>query len=156
MNPGEKMSEPVSIDVRRLQWAEDLPLPCYATEKSSGMDLVAATAGSITIPPMDRVMIPTGLTVALPSGYEMQIRPRSGLALRHGVTVLNTPGTIDEDFRGQICVILMNAGTEPFVVTRGARIAQAVIAPVTRAEWREVDVLPETERSSGGFGSTGV
>jgi dUTP pyrophosphatase len=147
---------PVSIAVRRLPHAAELPLPCYGTEKSAGMDLVAATVGSVTIPPMGRVLIPTGLTIALPPHHELQIRPRSGLALKHGVTVLNTPGTADEDYRGEVGVILLNTGAEPFFVNRGDRIAQAVIAPVTRAQWNEIETLPETTRGAGGYGSTGV
>jgi dUTP pyrophosphatase len=147
---------PVSIAVRRLPHAAELPLPCYGTEKSAGMDLVAATVGSVTIPPMGRVLIPTGLTIALPPHHELQIRPRSGLALKHGVTVLNTPGTVDEDYRGEVGVILLNTGAEPFFVNRGDRIAQAVIAPVTRAQWNEIETLPETTRGAGGYGSTGV
>lgn len=147
---------PVSIGVRRLPHAAELPLPSYGTEKSSGMDLVAAAVESIIIPPMGRALIPTGLTIALPPHHELQIRPRSGLALKHGITVLNTPGTVDEDFRGEVCVILMNTSPEPFAVNRGDRIAQAVVAPVVRARWIENEALPETERGAGGFGSTGV
>ena len=120
------------------------------------MDLLAAVTDPVTIGPGQRTLIPTGLTIALPAGYELQIRPRSGLALRHGITLPNTPGTIDEDYRGELAVILLNAGTEPFIVERGARIAQAVLAPVSRGEWREVVALDPTERSAGGFGSTGI
>jgi dUTP pyrophosphatase len=120
------------------------------------MDLTAAIDTTITIKPGERTLIPTGLTVALPAGYELQIRPRSGLALRYGITLPNTPGTIDEDYRGEIGVIVLNTGTEPFVVERGARIAQAVLAPVSRAEWTEVESLEVTTRNAGGFGSTGT
>jgi dUTP pyrophosphatase len=110
----------------------------------------------LTIAPGGRVLVPTGLRIALPPGYEMQVRPRSGLALKHGITMPNTPGTVDEDYRGELQVIVMNAGTEPFTVERGMRIAQAVIAPVTRGAWVETDTLPETRRGTGGFGSTGT
>lgn len=146
----------VTIDVVRLPHAEGLPLPAYATEGAAGMDLLAAVTAPVVIPPGGRALIPTGLRIALPPGYEMQVRPRSGLALKHGITLPNTPGTIDEDYRGELGVIVLNAGTEPFTVERGARIAQAVVAPVTRAAWREAATLPETRRGEGGFGSTGT
>jgi dUTP pyrophosphatase len=148
----------MSIPVRvcRLPHAEGLPLPAYATGGAAGMDLVAAVHAPVTIGPGERALIPTGLTVALPPGYELQVRPRSGLALRHGITLPNTPGTIDEDYRGEIGVIVLNAGNESFVVERGARIAQAVLAPVSRAVWHEVAGLDATLRNSGGFGSTGT
>ncbi|HEY1411039.1 MAG TPA: dUTP diphosphatase [Rhodopila sp.] len=147
---------PIPILVRRLPHADGLPLPSYATAGAAGMDLLAAIADPVSVGPGERALIPTGLTIALPPGYELQIRPRSGLALRHGITLPNTPGTIDEDYRGEIAVILLNTGTEPFVVERGARIAQAILAPVSRAEWREVDSLDATIRATGGFGSTGT
>lgn len=147
---------PTCISVRRLPHAEGLPLPSYATPGAAGMDLVAAVGPDVTIGPGERALIPTGLSVALPAGFELQIRPRSGLALRHGITLPNAPGTIDEDYRGEIQVILLNAGTEPFVVARGARIAQAVLAPVCRAAWRVVEALDATDRGAGGFGSTGT
>jgi dUTP pyrophosphatase len=143
----------IRVLVQRLPHAEGLPLPAYATEGAAGMDLLAAR--EVTIPPGGRALVPTGLCIALPEGYEMQVRPRSGLALRHGVTVLNTPGTVDSDYRGEVGVILLNTGAEPFAVARGERIAQAVFAPVTRAAWEEVVMLPETRRGAGGFGSTG-
>ena len=149
------MTAPI-IDVVRLPHAEGLPLPSYATDGAAGMDLLAAVAAPLVIPPGGRALVPTGLTIALPQGYELQVRPRSGLALRNGITLPNTPGTIDEDYRGELGVILLNAGTEPFTVERGMRIAQAVIAPVVRAAWREVAVLPATARGAGGFGSTGT
>lgn len=136
--------------------ADGLPLPVYATTGAAGMDLIAAVDAPVAIPPGGRVLIPTGLAIALPPAYELQIRPRSGLALRHGITLPNSPGTIDEDYRGEIQVILLNTGTEPFVVERGARIAQAVLAPVSRASWVEVDELDDTARAAGGFGSTGM
>ncbi len=143
------------IKVRRLPHAEGLPLPAYATEGAAGMDLLAALTAPITIPPGGRALIPTGLVMALPPGHELQIRPRSGLALKHGIILPNSPGTIDEDYRGELGVIVLNAGQEPFIVERGMRIAQAVLAPVTRAGWEEVEELPATRRGEGGFGSTG-
>ncbi|MBY0339215.1 MAG: dUTP diphosphatase [Acetobacteraceae bacterium] len=143
----------MKVLVQRLPRAEGLPLPGYATEGAAGMDLVAAEAA--TLPPGGRALVRTGLCIALPDGFEMQVRPRSGLALKHGVTVLNAPGTVDADYRGEVGVILLNTGAEPFAVARGDRIAQAVFAPVTRASWEEVVVLPETQRGTGGFGSTG-
>jgi deoxyuridine 5'-triphosphate nucleotidohydrolase len=146
----------VPIQVRRLPHADGLPLPAYATAGAAGMDLLAAVAEPVVIGPGSRALIPTGLAMALPPGYELQIRPRSGLALRHGITLPNTPGTIDEDYRGELQVILLNTGTEPFTVERGARIAQAVLAPVVRAAWQVVEVLDNTSRAEGGFGSTGT
>lgn len=147
---------PAEIAVTRLPHAEGLPLPSYATPGAAGMDLLAAVAEPVTIPPGGRALIPTGLRIALPPGHELQVRPRSGLALRHGIVLPNSPGTIDEDYRGELQIIVLNAGTEPFTVERGMRIAQAVLAPVTRAVWREVAALPETARGTGGFGSTGT
>ena len=132
-----------------------MALPEYATAQSAGMDLHAALTESITLGSLERALIPTGLYVELPEGYEMQIRPRSGLAAKHGVTVLNTPGTIDADYRGEIKVILVNLSTEPFEVKPGERIAQAVVAAHARVEWNPVDELGTTERGAGGFGSTG-
>jgi dUTP pyrophosphatase len=120
------------------------------------MDLLAAVAAPVTIEPGNRALIPTGLAIALPPGFEMQVRPRSGLALRNGIVLPNSPGTIDEDYRGELQVIVLNAGDAPFTVERGMRIAQAVVAPVVRAEWREVESLDDTSRSTGGFGSTGT
>lgn len=146
----------VEILVTRLPHGEGLPLPAYATEGAAGMDLLAAVTAPLVIPPLGRALVPTGLRVALPPGYELQVRPRSGLALRHGLTMPNTPGTVDEDYRGELQVILLNAGPEPFTVERGMRIAQAVIAPVVRATWREAAELPATARGAGGFGSTGT
>jgi dUTP pyrophosphatase len=145
----------VIILVQRLPHAEGLPLPAYATPGAAAMDLLAAVAAPVTVPPGGRALIPTGLRVALPEGHEWQIRPRSGLALKHGVTLVNSPGTIDEDYRGEVGVILFNTGSEDFVVKRGMRIAQAVLAPVLRAAFEDVVVLPETNRGEGGFGSTG-
>ena len=146
---------PIDVLIRRLPHADGLPLPSYATAGAAGMDLMAAVGDPVTVGPGERALIPTGLTIALPPGYELQIRPRSGLALRHGITLPNTPGTIDEDYRGEIGVIILNTGSEAFVIQRGARIAQAVLAPVSRAAWREVESLDATERAAGGFGSTG-
>jgi dUTP pyrophosphatase len=146
----------VEILVTRLPHAEGLPLPAYATAGAAGMDLMAAVTEPLVIPPGGRTLVPTGLRIALPHGYELQVRPRSGLALKHGITMPNTPGTVDEDYRGELQVIVMNAGSEPFTVERGLRIAQAVVAPVTRAAWREVETLPDTARGEGGFGSTGT
>jgi dUTP pyrophosphatase len=146
----------IAIRVRRLPHGEGLPLPSYATAGAAGMDLLAAVAGPVTIAPGQRALIPTGLAIALPPGYELQIRPRSGLALRHGIVLPNSPGTIDEDYRGELQVIVLNAGDTAFTVERGARIAQAVLAPVVRARWHAVDALDDTARGSGGFGSTGT
>jgi dUTP pyrophosphatase len=145
----------IPIRVRRLAHSKGLPLPAYTTAGAAGMDLMAAVTAPVTIGPNQRALIPTGLTIALPPGYELQVRPRSGLALRHGITLPNSPGTIDEDYRGEISVIVLNTGNETFVVERGTRIAQAVLAPVSRAVWREVESLDVTERDTGGFGSTG-
>ena len=144
------------VKVVRLPHAEGLALPAYASAGAAAMDLLAAIAEPVVLAPGGRAAIPTGLMVALPPAHELQIRPRSGLALNQGVLVANAPGTVDEDYRGEIKVILMNGGSEPLVVTRGMRIAQAVLAPVTRIVWREVDGLDETARGKGGFGSTGV
>jgi len=147
----------LTIKVRRLPHNADLPLPAYETEQSAGMDLRAAVAedAPVTLAPGARGLIPTGLSIALPPGYEAQVRPRSGLALKHGITCLNSPGTVDADYRGELAVILINLGQEPFVIKRGERIAQMVIAPVTQGAWTEVETLDETARGAGGFGSTG-
>lgn len=142
----------MKILVQRLPHAEGLALPAYASIGAAGMDLVAAR--SLSLAPGTRALVPTGLCIALPDGFEMQIRPRSGLALKHGVTVLNAPGTVDSDYRGEVGVILVNTGSEAFAIARGDRIAQAIFAPVLRAEWESVVVLPESARGSGGFGST--
>jgi len=148
----------VVIEVKTLEHGKGLNLPKYETEQSAGMDLYAALAEgeSITLGALDRAMIPTGLAMALPAGFEAQVRPRSGLAAKNGVTVLNTPGTIDADYRGEVKVILVNLSNEPFTIERGMRIAQMIIAPVTQGTWAEVDALGETARGEGGFGSTGV
>ncbi len=145
----------IEVHVKRLPHGADLPLPGYATLGAAGMDLLAAVDKPVRIPPAGRALIPTGIAIALPAGFELQIRPRSGLALKHGITLPNTPGTIDEDYRGEIQVIVLNAGDEMFTVTRGMRIAQAVLAPVVHVSWSEVEKLEETPRGAGGFGSTG-
>ncbi|MBW7863194.1 MAG: dUTP diphosphatase [Candidatus Hydrogenedens sp.] len=149
-------AERVVVGVSREPGTEDLPLPEYATEHASGMDLRAAVPGVVILPPGGRLLVPTGLRIAVPPGYEAQVRPRSGLALRHGVSMPNTPGTIDADYRGELAVILINHGDAPFTIRRGDRIAQLVVAPVARAEWRLADSLDETTRGGGGFGHTGV
>jgi len=146
----------VSVSITPLPHAEALSLPAYATEHAAGMDLCAAVANDMVIEPGKRALVPTGLSIALPEGYEAQVRPRSGLALKHGITVLNSPGTIDADYRGEVQVILANLGTEPFTITRGMRIAQMVVASYARVEWQQVLTLPETARGTGGFGSTGL
>jgi dUTP pyrophosphatase len=146
----------ITILVRRLPDAEDLPLPEYMTSGSAGMDLRAALKEAVTILPGDYRAIPTGLCIALPQGCEAQIRPRSGLALKHGITLLNTPGTIDADYRGEIQIIMINFGKEPFIIQRGDRIAQMVIAKVYQGNIEIVDTLDETSRNEGGFGHTGV
>jgi dUTP pyrophosphatase len=142
--------------ITRLPNGLDLPLPSYATTGAAGMDLYAAVDESKILAPGERVLVPCGFAIALEPGFEAQVRPRSGLALKNGITVLNAPGTIDEDYRGPVGVILYNAGTLNFVINRGDRIAQMVVAPVTQVVWQEVDTLDETERGAGGFGSTGV
>ncbi len=150
------VGQTVPVAVRRLPHAVEGRLPDYKTELSAGVDLTAAIDAPVDIAPGTRALVPTGLTIALPAGFEAQVRPRSGLALRHGVTLVNTPGTIDADYRGEIGVILINHGDEPFTVTRGMRIAQMVVAPVFRLAWRETEQLPETARGDRGFGSTGT
>ena len=146
----------IPVQIVRLPHAEGLPLPAYATAGAAGMDLIAAVSAPLTIPPGGRVLVPTGLRIALPPGYEMQVRPRSGLALKHGIVLPNSPGTVDEDYRGELQVIVMNAGDAAFTVERGMRIAQAIVAPVVRVAWREVAAIDETARGEGGFGSTGT
>lgn len=150
------MSAPVDVKIVRESGCEDIPLPAYETGHAAGMDLRAAVQETITLEAGARMLVPTGLRIALPEGYEAQIRPRSGLAIRHGISMVNTPGTIDADYRGQIQVILINHGQEAFSIQRGDRIAQMVIAPVTRARWVACETLDETERGAGGFGHTGV
>lgn len=154
--PANANNEPTEVALTPLPHAAGLPLPSYATAQSAGMDLTAAIEEDFVLAPGQRVLVPTGISIALPPGFEAQIRPRSGLALNHGVTVLNTPGTIDADYRGEIKVILINHGQEPLTVTRGMRIAQMVVARYTQILWKAAETLDETERGSGGFGSTGT
>ncbi len=149
-------TDKIEIELTPHEHAVGLNLPTYATEHSAGMDLTAALEEAIELAPGERALIPTGISIALPPGYEAQIRPRSGLAVKHGVTVLNTPGTIDADYRGEIKVVLINHGQEDFTVERGMRIAQMVIARHANVKWRVVKELEETERGEGGFGSTGT
>ncbi|WP_084397406.1 dUTP diphosphatase [Henriciella aquimarina] len=147
----------VNVAVKLLPHFEGLPLPAYETEGAAGMDVRAALPEGepFELKPGERTMVPTGLAVAIPEGYEIQMRPRSGLAAKHGITCLNTPGTIDSDYRGELKVILINHGTEAFTIARGERIGQMVLAPVTHIAWEKVETLPETVRGEGGFGSTG-
>ena len=149
-------NQPVTIAITRLPNAKELALPAYATEHSAGLDLQAAIEQNIIVAPGERKLIPTGLSIALPDGYEAQIRPRSGLALKNGISLVNSPGTIDADYRGEIGVILINHGDQPFTIECGMRIAQMVIAPYTRAQFSEVLELPTSARGTGGFGSTGT
>ncbi len=151
-----RVTTSVTLQVRRLAHAAGLPLPAYMTAGASGMDLHAAVAGDVPIEPGAIVLVPTGLEVAIADGFEGQVRPRSGLAVKHGISLPNTPATIDSDYRGEIRVPLINLGRERFVVTRGMRIAQLVVAPVARVTWDEVDELPSTARAGGGFGHSGV
>lgn len=146
----------IEVKIKQLPNGTDMNLPNYATTQSAGMDLMAAISEEITLKKGERKLVPTGIALALPEGYEAQVRPRSGLALKNGITVLNTPGTIDADYRGEIGVILINLGNEDFVITRGMRIAQIVIAPYIQAKMVQVEDLDSTARGEGGFGSTGV
>lgn len=147
------MTDTIPVKIKRLPHGEGLDLPRYATEGAAGMDVVAAE--DVTLPPGARHAVATGLALAIPPGYEIQVRPRSGLALKHGISVPNAPGTIDSDYRGELKIILINHGSEAFAIARGERVGQLVLAPVTRAGWEEVDDLDETARGAGGFGSTG-
>jgi dUTP pyrophosphatase len=146
----------LNLPVKQLPHGSDLPLPQYATTGAAGMDLYAAVESNVVIAPSEWQLVPTGIAVALPSGFEAQIRPRSGLAFKHGITVLNAPGTIDNDYRGEIKVMLMNFSKQPFTIERGMRIAQIVISAITQMDLLVVDELPESVRGEGGFGSTGV
>jgi len=146
----------VRVALQRLPQGEGLPVPGYMSVHAAGADLCAAVREQLTLLPGARALVPTGFSIALPPGYEAQVRPRSGLAIRSGITCLNSPGTIDADYRGEVRVVLANFGTEPFVIRRGDRIAQIVVAPVSRASFEIVDELPPTQRGDGGFGSTGV
>lgn len=153
--PSHKTS-PITVAVLRLPHGKDLPIPTYSTPQSAGLDLTAALDDPLTLMPGTRAVVPTGLSMAIPAGYEGQVRPRSGLAAKHGLTVLNTPGTIDSDYRGEIMIILINLGHDAFTIRHGDRIAQMVIAPVSQCLLIEVDSLDMTKRGSGGFGSTGI
>ena len=148
--------ESLIIPVSRLPHLAELPLPSHATSHSAGLDLLAAINKDNVIRPFQRILIPTGIAIALPPGFEAQIRPRSGLAIKHGLTVLNSPGTIDADYRGEVCVALINLGAEDFTVTRGMKIAQMVISQYCSINWNIVTTLNDTQRGTGGFGSTGV
>lgn len=150
------MKPSVTVDISVLPEGEGLPLPTYMTQGSAGCDLCAAINDPVTLNPGERALIPAGFCMALPEGYEAQVRPRSGLAVKYGVTCLNTPGTIDADYRGPVCVLLINLGHEPFVISRGDRIAQMIIGSVERAEFNRADELNVTLRAAGGFGSTGA
>lgn len=146
----------VTVPIKRLPHGGDLPLPAYATAHAAGMDLLAAIDGDLVLAPGDRALVPTGIAIALPPGYEAQVRPRSGLALKQGLTVLNSPGTIDSDYRGEVGVILANLGREPATIARGMRVAQMVVARHEAVRWSEAADLEETARGAGGFGSTGT
>lgn len=150
------MSSIIEVEIFVEPHGEGLPLPAYETEQSAGMDLRAAIETPLTLAPGDRVLVPTGIRVALPQGTEGQVRPRSGLAVKHGISMVNAPGTIDADYRGEIKVILINLGQSTFSISRGDRIAQLVISPVLRAAWRHTENLSETDRGTGGFGHTGA
>ena len=155
-NRGTDPVDKVTLRVQRLSHAADLPLPEQASAGSAGLDLRAAVSEDLLLAPGERTLVPTGLVLELPRGWEGQVRPRSGLAIRHGISLLNSPGTIDSDYRGEVMVVLANLGGEPFTIRRGDRIAQLVVSPVTRLVVREVSELSATDRGSGGFGSTGV
>lgn len=149
------MSARVHVQITREPGTEDIPLPQYETDHAAGMDVRAAVQEPVTLEPGQRILVPTGLRIALPPGYEAQIRPRSGLAIKHGLSLLNSPGTIDADYRGEIRIIIANLGREPYTIERGDRIAQMVVAPVTHVDWEPVKELENTARGEGGFGSTG-
>lgn len=149
-------NKPLSVAIKKLPHGESLNLPAYATEHSAGMDLLAAIDDDVVLAPGECKLIKTGISIALPAGFEAQIRPRSGLAFKHGITVLNSPGTIDADYRGEVGVLLINHGQDDFTITREMRIAQMVIASHARVDWQQTDELPETVRGEGGFGSTGT
>lgn len=150
------MDAHLHITIQQLQGCEDMPLPAYETEHASGMDLRAAVTEPLVLRPGQRAAVPTGLCIAIPPGYEGQVRPRSGLALRNGITMINSPGTIDADYRGEVKVLLVNLGDDPFTIRRGDRIAQLVVASVARVHWNREARLDDTARGSGGFGHTGV
>ncbi len=146
----------INVSIKRLAHSDGLNLPSYATHDAAGADLLAAVDAPVNLQPGERAIIPTGIAIALPRGYEAQVRPRSGLAAKHGVTVLNSPGTIDADYRGEVGVILINHGQETFTIERGMRVAQLILAPVSILNWQEVDDLDDSARGAGGFGSTGT
>ena len=154
--PGQQQASAVTVEVQVLPEAEDVPLPAYETDLAAGLDLRSAARETVTLEPGQRCAVPTGLKIALPAGYEAQVRPRSGLALRNGIALVNSPGTIDADYRGEIRVIVINLGQEPFTINRGDRIAQMVVAPVTRIQWQPVESVEASERGEGGFGHTGT
>lgn len=156
MNPPTAATSALAVRIRRLPHADGLPLPAYETAGAAGMDVRAAVEAPLTLAPGAIALVPTGLVLEVPEGFEMQVRPRSGLAARHGVTLPNSPATIDSDYRGEVRVIMQNLGAEPFVVERGARIAQMVLQRVPRVEWVEVEELTDTARGAGGFGHTGA
>ncbi|WP_448587338.1 dUTP diphosphatase [Thermocrinis sp.] len=145
----------MKVRVKKLPHAQDLPLPDYATPHSAGLDLMCASQEPMVLKPLQRALVPTGIAIELPDGYEAQVRPRSGLAINYGITVLNSPGTIDPDYKGEIKVILINLGEKDFIIRRGDRIAQLVIAPFVRIDWQEVEELNDSQRGKNGFGSTG-
>ena len=145
----------INVKIKRLRSGKDLPLPAYMTAHAAGMDLLADIEEDIVIAPMERSLVPTGISIALPVGYEAQIRPRSGLAIKHGIALVNSPGTIDADYRGEIMVIMINLGSEPFTISKGERVAQMVVHEVSKVDWDEVDAHDETARADGGFGHTG-
>jgi len=147
--------EQIRVPLKRVREGSDLPLPGHMTSHSAGMDLYADLVEDVVLSPGERTLVPTGIAIALPDGYEAQIRPRSGLALKHGISLVNSPGTIDADYRGEISVIVINHGSEPFVIRRGERIAQMVVARFSRVEWQETEELADTLRGGGGFGHTG-
>jgi len=155
MNGAGERVERIRVRIARRIEDTDLPLPTYESEGAAGMDVRACLEAPLTLAPGETALIPTGFSIAVPRGYEAQVRPRSGLALRHAISLSNTPGTIDSDYRGEVKIILINHGAEPFTVEHGMRIAQLVVAPVTRVQWEEVPELPGTDRGEGGFGSTG-
>lgn len=145
----------INVKIKRTRSGKDLPLPAYMTAHAAGMDLLADIEDDIVIAPMERSLVPTGISIALPVGYEAQIRPRSGLAIKHGIALVNSPGTIDADYRGEIMVIMINLGSEPFTIAKGERIAQMVVHEVSKVSWDEVEAHDETDRADGGFGHTG-
>lgn len=151
-----RLDSDIAVPIKRTPGNDDIPLPAYESADAAGMDVRAAVESTVSLEPGRRVLVPSGFAIALPHGYEAQLRPRSGLAIAHGITLVNSPGTVDSDYRGEVVIALINLSTEVFEITRGLRIAQMVIAPVSRVEWNEVQHLPPTSRDSGGFGHTGT